>query len=209
MWPVSAEKYLAFLMVMSAMAFMPGPANLFAVATGMARGSKGAILASLGMNLGTLVWFFASGLGLIVLAATAPWIFRIAGWCGTLYIAWLGLDTLRSAVRLHAGTSKALRPPGVSVFRDGFVVQVTNPKALLFFTSVLPPFVAADRPMLPQLGAFALAVFAFDGLFMTSYGLMGAALAHKMQEPRIRRTFGVFVGLVLILIAVLLARALA
>jgi threonine/homoserine/homoserine lactone efflux protein len=208
-WPVGPEKYVAFLTIMAAMAFMPGPANLFAVAAGMRRGAKGAVLASLGMNAGTLVWFAGSALGLMVIAATAPWIFRLAGWCGTLYIAWLGLDTLRAASRPQAGTPSALRPPGASVLRDGFVVQVTNPKALLFFTSVLPPFVELDRPMVPQLAVFALGALAFDGLFMTLYGLLGAALARRMEEPRVRRVFGLFVGCVLIAVAGLLARGLA
>jgi threonine/homoserine/homoserine lactone efflux protein len=94
------------------------------------------------------------------------------------------------------------------VFRDGFLVQVTNPKALLFFTSVLPPFIEVDRPMVPQLTAFAAAVLLFDGVFMTSYGLMGAVLADKMQEPAVRRAFGLFVGVILILVAALMARGL-
>jgi len=100
---------------------------------------------------------------------------------------------------------KAMRAPGLSVFRDGFVVQATNPKALLFFTAVLPPFVEVDRPVAPQMAAFALALFALDGLCMMSYGLLGAAFAHKMAEPKFRRAFGLFVGSVLLLVAALMA----
>jgi threonine/homoserine/homoserine lactone efflux protein len=98
-WPVSTDKYLAFLTVMLAMAVMPGPAILFAVAAGMSSGFKGVLLATLGMNLAALVWFVGSALGLVIVAATIPWVFKIAGWAGVGYIAWLGVDAIRGALR--------------------------------------------------------------------------------------------------------------
>lgn len=204
-WPVSPDKYLAFLTVLLAMSVMPGPAILFAVAAGMNRGLKGVLLATLGMNLAALLWFIGSAFGLAILAATVPWIFRLAGWLGVLYIAWLGADALRGALRSVVSAPKALKKPGLSVFRDGFVVQATNPKALLFFTAVLPPFVELERPIWPQMGAFAIALLALDSFFMIGYGLLGAAFAHKMGEPRFRRAFGLFVGIVLLLVATLMA----
>lgn len=208
-WPVATDKYLGFLAVMAAMAMMPGPAILFAVAAGMTRGRRGAVLATLGMNLAALVWFIGSAFGLVVIASTVPWIFRVAGWAGVLYIAWLGLDALRGACKRKPAAPKALKAPGASVFRDGFVVQATNPKALLFFTAVLPPFVEIDRPVWPQMGAFALALFALDGFFMMSYGMLGAAFAHKMSEPKFRRGFSLLVGAILLLVAGLMTTRLA
>jgi len=189
---------------MVAMSVMPGPAILFSIAAGMSRGVKGVLLATLGMNLAALVWFIGSAFGLVIIASTLPWIFRIAGWIGVGYIAWLGIDAIRGALKSEAPAPKAMRAPGLSVFRDGFVVQATNPKALLFFTAVLPPFVEIDRPVWPQMGAFALALFVLDGIFMTGYGLLGAAFAHRMEEPKFRRGFGLFVGIILLIVALLM-----
>ena len=205
LWPVSPEKYLAFLTIMFAMSMMPGPAILFAVAAGMSKGFKGALLASLGMNLAAMVWFVGSAFGLVILAATVPWIFKVTGWIGVAYILWLGIDALRGALKSDAAPPRALKAPSRAVFRDGFIIQITNPKALLFFTAVLPPFVEVNRPVWPQMGAFAIALVAFDSFFMIGYGMLGAAFAHKMAEPRFRRLFGLFVGFVLIVVAVLMA----
>ncbi|PKU24190.1 LysE family translocator [Telmatospirillum siberiense] len=200
-WPVATDKYLGFLAVMAAMAIMPGPAILFAVAAGMARGPRGAVLATVGMNLAALVWFVGSALGLVVLASTVPWVFRLAGWIGVLYIGWLGLEALFAAFRREPAAPKAMKTPGVSVFRDGFLVQATNPKALLFFTAVLPPFVDLGRPVWPQMAAFALGLFILDGTAMISYGMLGAAFAHKMGEPKFRRAFSLLVGSILLFVA--------
>jgi threonine/homoserine/homoserine lactone efflux protein len=205
LWPVSPEKYFAFLTVMFAMSIMPGPAILFAVAAGMSKGLKGALLATLGMNLAALLWFVGSALGLVILAATVPWVFKVTGWIGVAYILWLGIDALRGALRAEAAPPRALKAPSTAVFRDGFIVQATNPKALLFFTAVLPPFVEIDRPVWPQMGAFAVALVALDSFFMIGYGVLGAAFAHKMAEPRFLRLFGLFVGCVLIAVAALMA----
>ncbi|HMA50854.1 MAG TPA: LysE family translocator [Magnetospirillaceae bacterium] len=205
LWPVSPEKYLAFLTVMFAMSIMPGPAILFAVAAGMSKGFKGALLATLGMNLAALLWFVGSAFGLVILAATVPWVFKVTGWLGVAYILWLGIDALRGALKADAAPPRALKAPSSAVFRDGFIVQATNPKALLFFTAVLPPFVEVDRAVWPQMGAFAVALVALDSFFMIGYGVLGAAFAHKMDEPRFRRLFGLFVGIVLIAVAALMA----
>ena len=191
LWPVAPDKYLAFLTVMVAMSMMPGPAILFAVAAGMSRGFKGALLATLGMNLAAMVWFVGSALGLVLLATTVPWLFRVTGWLGVGYIVWLGIDALRGALKREVEPPRALKAPSAALFRDGFIVQVTNPKALLFFTAVLPPFVEIDRPVWPQMGAFAVALVALDSFFMLGYGVLGAAFAHKMQEPKFRRAFGI------------------
>ena len=204
MWPVTPDKYLAFMTIMVAMSIMPGPAMLYAAAAGMSRGFKGALLAALGMNMAAAVWFVASAFGLIVLAAAVPWLFRIAGWLGVGYILFLGIDAIRGALKAEAAAPRALKAAGGRLLRDGFVVQITNPKAVLFFTAVLPPFVELHRPVGPQMAAFAMGLFASDGAVMLLYGALGAGFSHKMQEPRFRRLFGLFVGLVLILVAALM-----
>jgi threonine/homoserine/homoserine lactone efflux protein len=207
-WPVDPERYVAFLTVLVAMAMMPGPAILFAVAAGMTRGRRGVLLATLGMNLAALMWFVGSALGLLIIAATFPWIFTWVGWLGVAYIGWLGGDALKGAFASQAPAPRAMKAPGLSVFRDGFLVQATNPKLMLFFTAILPPFVDLGRPLWAQMGVFALALLLFDSLFMIFYGLLGAAFAHRFEEARFRRGFSLFVGLVLLLVAALMAKRL-
>ena len=83
-------------------------------------------------------------------------------------------------------------------------VQIANPKAILFFTAVLPPFLDINRPLAPQLALFAVTTVGMDGLSMCAYGLGGAALARQMTAPRFRKGFGIVVGCLLLLAAVLI-----
>lgn len=87
-------------------------------------------------------------------------------------------------------------------------MQIANPKALLFFTAVLPPFIDTSRPLAAQLAMFAAATIGMDVVSMSAYGLGGAALSARMSRPGFRRGFSLAVGLLLIATAgLILARS--
>lgn len=204
-WPVDPARYLTFLGVMSVMAVTPGPANLFAIATGAQRGKAQALIGVAGMNTATLVWFSAAALGLGALIIAFPQVFHILAYAGAAYIAWLGLKSLKGALSSEAGPGRGLFKMGKSAYLDGFAVQIANPKAILFFTAVLPPFLDVSRPLPAQLALFACATIGLDVLAMSAYGLGGAALAEQMNEARFRRGFSAAVGVLLLTAAVLMA----
>jgi threonine/homoserine/homoserine lactone efflux protein len=191
---------------MFVMAITPGPANLFAIATGMQKGKGAALLGVAGMNTATLVWFAAAALGLATLIATFPKAFHILAYAGAAYLVWLGLKSILSGLKAAEGEHGADRQfrMGRSAFRDGFAVQIANPKILLFFTAVLPPFVDVQRPLVPQLVMFAAATIGMDLISMSAYGLGGAALSSRMNEPGFRKGFAIFVGVLLITAAALI-----
>lgn len=206
--PVDPARYGAFLVAMFVMAITPGPANLFAIATGMERGKGAALISVLGMNTATLVWFTGSALGLGALIVAFPKAFHVLALAGAAYLVWLGLKSLWAGIRnieSHASaTVRAKGRAGRSAFFDGFTVQIANPKILLFFSAVLPPFLDVERPLAPQLIMFACATIGMDLISMSSYGLGGAALSTRMNEPGFRRGFAILVGVLLITAAVLI-----
>lgn len=202
--PVDPHLYLTFLGVMAVMAITPGPANVFSVANGVQRGKAGALLGVVGMNAATLVWFAAAALGLGALVIAFPQVFRLISIGGALYVSWLGLNALRGAFRTAADPDAPTVRMGRSALVDGFMVQIANPKAVLFFTAVLPPFLDVNRPAAPQLALFAVATIGMDLLSMSAYGLGGAALAQRMSEPRFRKGFALMTGALLLAAAALI-----
>lgn len=197
-FPVDPHLFALFLGVMAVMAITPGPANVFAIATGIQRGPRAALEGVAGMNSATLVWFGAAALGLSALVRAFPAAFRMLAIAGGLYVAWLGLKSLWAGI---ASDGKALHVDarvGASAFRDGFAVQIANPKAVLFFTAVLPPFVDPERAAGRQLVAFAVATIGMDVLAMSAYALAGASLAKGFEKASFRRGFAIIVGLLLL-----------
>lgn len=206
LFPVDPTRYAAYFAAMSVMAVTPGPANVFAVAIGMAKGKAAALRAVLGMNCATLVWYLAAALGLSALVRAFPELFKLIAIAGGLYVAWLGLQALRAAWRPTAGAAAAHAAPKMSrsAFRDGFMVQIANPKLVVFFSAVLPPFLDPARPVVSQLALFGATTIGLDALAMAAYGLGGAALSARMTDPRFARAFGTAVGVLLLTTAALI-----
>ncbi|WP_439470486.1 LysE family translocator [Brevundimonas sp.] len=202
--PVDPPLYVTFLGVMAVMAVTPGPANVFSVANGVQRGKAGALLGVVGMNAATLVWFGAAALGLGALVSAFPDVFRFISIAGALYVGWLGVKALRGGFATAADPDAPTVKMGRSALIDGFMVQIANPKAILFFTAVLPPFIDVNRPAAPQLAMFAMAAIGMDVISMSAYGLGGAALSRRMSEPRFRKGFAFLTGALLIAAAVLI-----
>jgi len=197
-FPVDPPRYLAFLGAMAILAATPGPSNLFAIANGMSRGRKAVLLGVAGMNTATLVWYVAAALGLGALALAFPQAVKALIVAGALYLVWLAVKAVRSGFAEGVGLGHATIHPGRSAYWDSFLVQITNPKILLFFGAVLPPFLDFKKPLLAQFVLFAAATVILDVTATTAYGFGGAALSRKMAEPRFRRGFSLATGAVLL-----------
>ena len=202
--PVDPRLFAGFVSIMMVMAITPGPANIFAVATGVSKGRAAAMAGIVGMNVATLVWFGAAALGLGVLVLAYPAAVQTIAIAGALYLAWLGIQSIRGSFSTAQDPDKTPVSTRRNALLDGFLVQIANPKAILFFTAVLPPFIDVNRPVAPQMAMFAMAAIGMDMVSMSTYALSGAALSRRMQQPRFRKGFGVFVGLLLMVAAVLI-----
>ncbi|MDR3497407.1 MAG: LysE family translocator [Ancalomicrobiaceae bacterium] len=207
--PVDPPRYLAFLGAMAILAATPGPSNLFAIANGMSRGRKAVLLGVAGMNTATLIWYLAAALGLGTLALAFPQAVKLLIVIGALYLVWLAVKSIRSGFAAEGGLGHATVQPGRSAYWDSFLVQIANPKILLFFGAVLPPFLDFRKPLAAQFVLFAAATVILDVTATTAYGFGGAALSRKMTEPRFRRGFSLATAAVLLAAAGLIISRLA
>jgi threonine/homoserine/homoserine lactone efflux protein len=203
--PVDPAKYAAFLGAMAIMAATPGPSNLFAVANGMSRGRRAVLLGVAGMNSATLIWYVAAALGLGALALAFPQAVKVLIVGGAAYLVWLSYKSMRAGFDKSAqGLGHAEIKASRSAYWDGFMVQMTNPKILLFFGAVLPPFLDFKRALPAQFVMFAMATVLLDVVATTAYGFGGAALARRMSDPGFRKGFSVAVAAVLAAAAALI-----
>ena len=203
MLPVDPERYALYCGLMAVFAAIPGPANLFMIATGVRVGPRGVAQAVAGLNAASLVWIAAAALGLGALAVAFPLALRLLAIVGALYVAWLGAKALWAAARdAVSALDPAARTAGA--FRDGFAVQISNPKAIIFFSAILPPFVDPARPALAQFVWLGATAVLMDVIAFTTYGLAGGALAGVLRERAARRWFSALVGALLTAAAALI-----
>ncbi|MGE0596848.1 MAG: LysE family translocator [Hyphomonadaceae bacterium] len=204
MLPLNLELFALFAGVMAVFAVTPGPAVLFTVATGVSEGPRAALLGVAGINAATLVWIAGALLGLGALVAAFPAAFRALAIAGGLYVGWLGLKALASSARGASAPIAASASVRGQAFCDGFAVQIANPKIIIFFTAILPPFVDPSLPAAPQLLALGATTIVMDVIAMSAYGLAGGALARALRAPRAQRAFSLSVGVLLLIAASLI-----
>lgn len=131
---MTALDLLAFNAVLAAAILSPGPALLFALRTALADGRAAGIAAGLGLGLVAGLWTLAALLGLEALFLLFPWAYlalKIAGAAYLVHIAW---KTWRAA---RAPLAEAARRPRGRAFLDGILINLGNPKSVLFAASVL------------------------------------------------------------------------
>lgn len=172
---------LAFLPASLALNFTPGADMLFCLAQGTRGGPRPAIAASAGISAGSMVHVTLAGLGLGWLVAEYPILFDVIRYAGVAYLIWLAWRTLRSP--LGHSDSPVVHP--ARAFRDGLIVNLTNPKVILFILAFVPQFVDPSRAVLPQFLIFG-AMIAFFGFFINAaVGVFAGGIGqHMARSPR-------------------------
>lgn len=196
----SGASLATFAAVSAVLVLVPGPSVLFVVGRALALGRRAALVTVAGNAAGfaVLVVAVAVGLGAVVERSVA--VFTVVKLAGAAYVVWLGAQAIRAARLPDAGEldatverSSVAAPPRMrSVFAEGFVVGVANPKVVVFLAAILPQYVEPDG-LAPPLQMIALgALFVVVALVGDSlWGLVaGTARAWFARSPRRTRQLG-------------------
>lgn len=197
----SLSTYAVFLATGLALLVVPGPAVLYVVTRSIEMGRAGGIASVAGITTGTVVHISlaAAGLSSLILASTAA--FDAVKYVGAAYLVFLGLRRL-----LTRGVDEVAReaPPRTRrrAYQDGIVVNLTNPKTIVFVFAFVPQFVdpGAGHVWLQVLVlgfSFAVLGFASDSLYAVAAGSVADRLRHSAAIARVERWFGggVLIGL--------------
>lgn len=167
MWPVDALTLAAFVPAALALNLTPGADMMFCLGQGLRGGPRAALAADAGIALGAFMHSALAGLGLGAMVAAVPWLFDVIRWVGVAYLLWLALGAVRGAGAVRA---EAVAISARNAFRQALVVNLTNPKVILFVLALIPQFVDPARGVLAQFLIFG-AVLAAGGFVVN--GLVG------------------------------------
>lgn len=189
MLPVDPIVLLAFTPAALALNLTPGADMMFSLGQGLRSGPRAAVAAAAGITAGGMAHVTLAGLGLGALVAAHPGVFDAIRWIGVAYLLWLALQCLRQST-LDRSKAPGLTP--LRAFRDGALVNLTNPKIILFTLAFIPQFVDPARgTVLAQFLIFG-AVLGMGGMVVNSaVGLSASGLGrHLATSPRFARGLG-------------------
>jgi homoserine/homoserine lactone efflux protein len=195
---VDLNTWLIYLLAAIGLSLSPGPNGLLALTHGALHGRRKALYTIFGGAFGFVAVIALSMFGIgALLKASLAWL-TVLKWIGGAYLVWLGIQIWRSPA-IGVDIRGAVKPrAGWSLFRQGALSALTNPKALLFFAAFLPQFIDPARSLVVQFaimaGTFAVIEIATE-LFI-------ASMAHRLNPwlRRVGRRFnqacgGVFVAI--------------
>ena len=167
MLPVDPLVLLAFLPAALALNLTPGADMMFTLGQGLKGGWRAGQAANLGIAAGGMVHVLLAALGLAAVLKAHPAAFETVRWAGVAYLLWLAWKSLRAG---PVTATEVARAGHLRIFREALVVNLLNPKVILFILSFLPQFVDPARPVVPQFLTLG-AVFCAGGLMVN--GLVG------------------------------------
>jgi len=180
----------------------PGPAVLFIVTRSIEQGRLAGFISDLGIHSATLVHVAAAALGLSALLASSALAFSIVKYAGAAYLIWIGLKKIFGRSEALGNDQDLVRYTYWQLFRDGFIVNLLNPKTALFFLAFLPQFIEVSRghiaAQIAFLGVlFALIGFVTDGCYALAAGTAGGWLKRSRGYLKFERyvTGTLFIGL--------------
>jgi threonine/homoserine/homoserine lactone efflux protein len=199
--------WLLFVITEAVLSMTPGPAVLYVLSQAIRRGPGKSVWASWGILSANAMYFAlsATSLGAVIVASYK--LFFLIKWIGAAYLVYLGLSSFfgKSSV-LSLPEEKSDSRSGPRILRDGFLLQAANPKALLFFTAILPQFIDARHNVVFQVFVLGISSIVVEFVILFIYGQLAGRALSTARSPRFEKLTNRVAGSLLIGAGVGLAR---
>jgi homoserine/homoserine lactone efflux protein len=188
------QLFSAFLVITVILFLTPGPIVTLVITTGARNGVRAALMTVAGATCGNAVLVGCIAFGLSWVIKSSAEIFDYLRWVGVAYLVWLGIQAWR-----HAGAvGETVAPRGHVHAWRGFIVAITNPKTIAFFTAFLPQFIDATLPVERQLLVMCVVSVLMGGALDSGWAMAAGAGRAWFMKPRHNKLLGRISGAVLI-----------
>lgn len=182
------QVWSAFALIETVLCLTPGPAVLLVLSQALTRGTAKTIWSILGILGANTAYFVlsATGIGAILLASYD--LFFAIKWIGAGYLVWLGISAFFGKSKsLSVRRGSATPAPGRRLFLNGFILQMSNPKALLFFSALVPQFINPHAAIVPQVAILALTSVLIEFFVQLFYASLAGRAVLLASQPRFAR----------------------
>ncbi|MET8129239.1 LysE family translocator [Streptomyces sp. NPDC005065] len=202
---IQSTLFASFLLAATIVCVTPGPDMLYVMSFGVSQGRSGGVAAAAGVAGGMLVHAVLCSLGVALLISQYPWFMLVFKAVGICYLTYLGISILRDKSDLSVNADRSKRPYAHIAYK-AMIVNLTNPKVIVFYVAFLPQFTSNSGWPVPlqllTLGAVFVTIgFAADA----AVGLASGSLSKRFSESKaFTRKVNVSCGIVMFFLAAVL-----
>lgn len=195
---MSFQVWFAFMLACWVISLSPGAGAIASMSSGLNYGFKHGYWNAIGLQLALIIQIMIVAAGVGVLFATTPWAFQVVKWFGVIYLLYLAyVQWTAPAQNIDIQTEQKNTPALVLVFK-GFIVNMSNPKAIVFLLAVLPQFLDLNQPQWIQYVIMAITMVVIDLMVMAAYTGLASKILRLLRSPRqqkyLNRSFAVMFG---------------
>lgn len=196
------NEYLIFVTLAITITAIPGPAVILTVKNSIKYGFKNSLAGILGNSVAMIIMATISALGLGAIILASSTLLAVVKIIGGIYLVYLGVKAWNTPLlkkdEQHHLTDQCQKE-FVSLFKKGFWVGISNPKAIVFFTAVFPHFIDPTRSFAPQFLTLFLTVEGLACFICAGYALLSSRTAQYLHKDNSRKLFpkltgGAFIG---------------
>jgi threonine/homoserine/homoserine lactone efflux protein len=183
---MSVTTLLLFTLATFLLTVSPGPGVLYVVARSLSQGRKAGFASMFGIESGEVMWLAATATGLAALLAASVSALTFLRFAGAAYLIYLGVQRWRAA-EVFAPLARARI---ATIYAQGVVTQILNPKVAVFFIAFLPQFINPSQPIGPQVAVLGAVYVTVAIAVDVTYVLTASAVARRFMNSRVaqRRT---------------------
>ena len=154
----------------------PGMCMTLAMTLGMSIGVRRTLWMMLGELLGVAIVAIAAVMGVASVMLNYPDIFTLLKWLGGAYLGYIGINMWRAKDSLILQKTDEQASSRATLFNQGLITAIANPKGWAFMVSLLPPFISIDRAVAPQLATLVSIILMSEFISMLAYATGGKSL---------------------------------
>ena len=203
---MTTEWWLTYLLTTTILSLSPGSGAINTMSTGISHGYHGAAASISGLQLGLAIHIVLVGIGLGALFSQSLLAFEILKWAGAAYLVWLGIQQWRSAGAIDLdAVAKAM--PRRRLFKRAVLVNLTNPKSIVFLAALFPQFILPHQPQAMQYLVLGATTIVVDIIVMIGYATLATRIAAWNKGPKQMKLLNRIFGGLFMAVGVLLASA--
>ncbi|MCU1717995.1 LysE family transporter [Pseudomonas sp. 5P_3.1_Bac2] len=191
---MTLETWLGFFLACWIISLSPGAGAIASMSAGLQYGFWRGYWNALGLQLALALQIAVVAAGLGAVLATSPLAFSLIKWFGVAYLVYLGYRQWQAPPSAMAADEQRASGRPLALVLRGMLVNLSNPKAIVFILAVLPQFINPQAPLLKQYLLIAATMISVDLIVMAGYTGLAARLLGALRSPRqqrvLNRTFG-------------------
>jgi threonine/homoserine/homoserine lactone efflux protein len=198
---------IGFITMTTLASLTPGPAVLAVCGTAIGSSTRAALAQIIGTQIGNAVYAAVALLGVTLLLSAGERFFVLMQLLGAMYLFWLGFESIRKIQKPAENANQSLQASSIKVFgaiKRGLLIQLVNPKTMLYWFALLPPFLLSTVTVSGRAIQLVAIGITIDALMMALYAILIGQSRSLLTSATAARRFQLMSGVVYVLAGLLL-----